>query len=96
MAPTPKKELHPWFTIENGSDQENMLQCLLQLRRLVTIHDGLRLQDVKRYGITMYRRRTNKSVQILEVTDEMKKGDPRLAIQLPQEVTSIGLPANPR
>ncbi len=96
MAPTPKKELHPWFALENGSDMENMLQCLLQLRRLVTIHDGLRLQDVKRYGITIYRRRINKSVQILEVTDTMEKGDDRLAIQLPQEVISIGLPANPR
>lgn len=93
---TPKKELHPWFEIENGSEQEAMLQCLLQLRRIVTIHDGLRLQDVKRYGITMYRRRINKSMQILEVTDSLKKGDLRLAIQLPQEVTSIGLPANPR
>lgn len=94
--PTPKKELHPWFELEQGSDQEYMLQCLLQLRRLVTIHDGLRLQDVKRYGITMYRRRINKSMEILEITDTLKKGDPRLAIQLPQEVTSVGLTPNPR
>lgn len=95
-APTPKKELHPWFSLEQGSDREAMLQCLLQLRRVLTIHDGLRLQDVKRYGITMYRRRINKSQQILEITDTMEKGDLRLAIQLPQEVTSVGLPANPR
>lgn len=96
QAPTPKKELFPWFSLQKGSEQENMLQCLLQLRRLVTIHEGLRLQDVKRYGITMYRCRVNKSNQLLEVTDTMKKGDPRLAIQLPQEVIAVGLPANPR
>lgn len=94
-SPTPKKELHPWFDLTNGSDKENMLQCLLHLRRIVTIHEGLRFQDIKRYGMTIYRRRINKSNQILEITDTMKKGDPRFAFQLPQEVTSIGLAPNP-
>lgn len=93
--PTPKKALHPLFTIESTT-QEPLLQCLLQLKRLVTIHEGFRLQDVKRYGITMYRRKVDTQSNVTAVTDSMKVGDPRLAIQLPQDVISAGVTANPR
>ena len=93
--PTPKKAFHAPFSIESQT-QEPLLQCILQLRRLVTFHEGLRLQDVKRYGITMYRRRVDTRGTIEALTDSMKAGDPRLAIQLPQDVISAKLPANPR
>lgn len=93
--PTPKKQFHTSFTIE-ATTQEPLLQCILQLRRLLTIHEGLRLQDVKRYGITMYRRRINTQNEIEAVTDTMEANDPRLAIQLPQDVLTAGLKANPR
>lgn len=93
--PTPKKELHPLFTIEQTT-QEPLLQCILQLRRLVTIHEGFRLQDVKRYGITMYRRKVDVQSNVTAVTDTMKAGDPRLAIQLPQDVITAGITPNPR
>ena len=93
--PTPKKALHPLFTIESTT-QEPLLQCLLQLKRLVTIHEGLRLQDVKRYGITMYRRKVDVQSNVTAVTDSMKVGDPRLAIQLPQDVITAGVKPNPR
>ena len=94
-APTPKKQFHTSFTIESTT-QEPLLQCILQLRRLLTIHEGLRLQDVKRYGITMYRRRINAQNDIEAVTDTMQVDDPRLAIQIPQDVITAGLAPNPR
>ena len=72
------------------------MQCVLQLRRLITIHEGLRLQDVKRYGIEIYRRRINMNQQVEAVTDELTKDDPRRAIQLPQDVITAGMQPNPR
>ncbi len=93
--PTPKKKLNPLFTVE-ATTQEPLLQCLLQLKRLVTIHEGFRLQDVKRYGITMYRRMVDVQSNVTAVTDSMKVGDPRLAIQLPQDVITAGVKPNPR
>lgn len=94
-APTVKKRFNTSFGIEPET-QEPLLQCLLQLRRLLTLHEGLRMQDVKRYGITIYRRVLNEGQDVLEVTDSLKAGDPRSAIQIPAEVISAGLPANPR
>ena len=93
--PTPKKELHTTPALETET-QEPLLQAILQLRRLITIHEGLRMQDVKRYGITIYRRRVNVSNAVEAVTDKMEARDPRLAVQLPQDVISAQLEANPR
>ena len=90
-----KKQFHTDFTIE-ATTQEPLLQCILHLRRLVTMHEGLRMQDVKRYGMTIYRRRVSVENRIIEVTDSMKANDPRQAIQLPQDVITAGLQANPR
>ena len=73
-----------------------MIQCILQLRRLLTIHEGLRMQDVKRYGITIYRMKLNESDELIEVTDKMTADDPRSAVQLPVEVLSAGMQPNPR
>ena len=94
-APTPKKELHTSITLDKVT-QEPLLQCILQLRRVLTIHEGLRMQDVKRYGITIYRRRISSTGVLEQVTDQMQARDPRLAIQIPQDVISAGLTANPR
>ena len=89
--PTAKKELHPDFTVEAG-EQENFIQCILHMRRILTVHEGLRWFDVKRYGIKIYRR-TNEN-NIITVTDELPAGDARRAIQLPQDVINAGLEAN--
>ena len=51
---------------------------------------------MKEQGITMYRRVINNKNEVETLTDSMKVDDPRLAIQLPQDVISAGLPANPR
>jgi len=85
-----KKELHPLgFTVAAG-DQENMIQCILHLRRVETMHEGLRWYDIKRYGIEIAHNRDGLAPDLLKV------GDPRRAIQLPQDVIGAGLTANPR
>jgi hypothetical protein len=62
----------------------------LHLRRIETVHEGLRWQDIKRYGIEIAHNRANTTADILRVDD------PRRAFQLPQDVINAGLPANPR
>lgn len=94
-APTPKKELNTSFAIE-ATKQEPLLQTILQLRRILTMSEGQRWLDVKRYGIVIYRRRLNSKKQILAITDTLAANDPRRAIQLPQDVIDAGLTANPR
>ena len=91
--PTVKKELHPDFTVEAG-EQENFIQCILHMRRVLTIHEGLRWFDVKRYGIEIYRRIVENNT--ITVTDDLPADDPRRAMQLPQDVINAGMVANPR
>jgi hypothetical protein len=87
---TVKKELNPLgFTVTPG-EQEEIIQCILHLRRIETIHEGERWQDIKRYGIEIGHNRDGQSVDVLT------KDDPRRAFQLPQDVISAGLEANPR
>lgn len=94
--PTPKKPLHPVFATISDKTQQNVIQAVLQLRRILTFGEGERMQDVKRYGIEIYRRTLNRSCQVLQVTDTLTQDDPRRAIQLPQDVITAGLQANPR
>jgi len=87
---TPKKVLNPQgFNVASG-DQENIIHCILHLRRVETVHEGLRWQDIKRYGIEIAHNRDGQSDDVLKVND------PRRAIQLPQDVINAGLEANPR
>lgn len=95
QRPTVKKRFNAPFTIE-AETQEPLLQCILQLKRLITIHDGLRMQDIKRYGITIYRRPIRQNGTIEAPTDSMKVGDLRLAIQLPEGSIRAGATPNPR
>lgn len=95
--PTPKKRLHPDFTVEPG-DQEAFIQCLLHCRRIMTLHEGLRWFDIKRYGLVIYRRSVREEYPrfYVNVTDSMTVDDPRRAVQLPQSVIKAGMQANPR
>lgn len=95
QAPTAKKKLKTSFLIDSQTE-EPLLQCILHLRRILTIHEGLRWQDIKRYGITVYRRQINSNGDLMTVTDSMSVNDPRYAIQLPQDVINAGMTANPR
>lgn len=87
---SPKKKLNPeGFAVAEGTE-ENLIQLVLQLRRLENLHEGLRWQDVKRYGIEFSHNRAGKK------SDVLTKDDPRRAIQLPQDVIATGMQANPR
>lgn len=94
-APTARKRLNPLgFTVESGM-QEAFIHGILHMRRILTLHEGLRWFDVKRYGIEIYRRNVYDTQNVV-VYDEMKVDDPRRAIQLPQNVITAGMEANPR
>lgn len=92
-APTPKKRLHPAFTVEPG-EQESFIHAILHMRRILTMHEGLRWFDVKRYGIEIYRRTIFNGK--ITITDEMPVNDKRRAIQIPSEAINAGTEANPR
>ena len=85
-----KKQINPMgFTVAEG-DQENLIQCLLHIRRIETMHDGGRWNDVKRYGIEYAHNIDG------QADDVLLKDDPRRAMQIPQDVIQAGLQANPR
>ena len=63
---------------------------ILQCRRLETMFTGMRWADVKRYGIPVSHNIDGQTPLIL------KAGDLRYALQLPNDVITAGLAANPR
>lgn len=87
---TIRKVFHPQgFTVEQGT-QENLLQLILQMRRITTMHEGQRFIDVKRYGIEFSHNLDGENPLVFHAAD--KRG----AIQLPEDVVKAGLEANPR
>jgi hypothetical protein len=92
--PTPKKRLNPDFKVNEG-EQENFIHCVLHIRRILTLHEGLRWNDIKRYGIEVNRRKIENGI-ITVLNDKLTKEDSRRAIQLPAAVIDAGLTANPR
>jgi len=71
--------------------QKPYIWCVLHLRRLETMHDGMRFWDIKRYGIEL----THEIGYPVE-TKTLVWNDDRRAIQLPQEAILAGQQANPR
>ncbi len=93
--PTVKKAFNTSM-VTDMEVQEPLLQCIMHLTRILTMHEGERLQYVKRYGIKIQRRSLDGAQNILQIKDEMDARDPRLAIQLPADVITSGMAANPR
>lgn len=94
--PTPKKKLNPIFPIEAGT-QENMIHAVLHCRRLLTLLEGMRWYDIKRYGIEIPRRVLGNDAQQIETqVDFLTKDDPRRALQIPKQVIKAGMQPNPR
>ncbi|MNG72872.1 hypothetical protein D3C78_71410 [compost metagenome] len=97
-VPTAKKKLDPKMISFEVGTQENMLHALLFLRRVETLHMGLRWFDIKRYGIEVERRVLSSSGSVSSVETETKliARDKRAALQIPSEVIAAGLTPNPR
>jgi hypothetical protein len=98
---TPIKRLNPEFVqlprVEEPKDmsqQEAFLQAILYMRRYQFLHEGMRWFDIRRYGIEIYRRTFDGDK--ITVTDELKVGDLRRTIQIPQPVRTAGVTPNPR
>lgn len=92
-----KKHLNPLFAIDaEGSVQESMLQCVLNFRRIETLHQGLRWFDIKRYNIEIPRREIGANGRPFRNLDWLTKDDLRKAIQIPMSIVAAGLPENPR
>ena len=94
---TQKKHLNPSFTIVNDGVQEPLLHYLLQCRRILTLGEGLRWQDVKRYNIEVPRFQTdNVDRHLNELKATLPATDQRRAIQLPASSIKAGMQPNPR
>lgn len=97
LQSTVKKHLHPDFEIDaEGSVQEAMLQCVLGLRRIETLQQGLRWFDIKRYGIEIPRRVINADGKPESAYDWLTVNDERRAVQIPDKVIDAGITPNPR
>lgn len=97
QSPTPKKHLHPLVAdVEEGTKKEAFAHCILYMRRVEFLQCGMRLFDVKRYGIEIYRRTLGTALDVVSVDDVMTVNDPRRAMQLPSDVITAGMTPNPR
>ena len=96
-APTQKKRLAPRkpIVVEAGL-QENMIHLLLNCRRTETMGQGVRWFDIKRYGITVYRREVNFNADVVAISDTLGPDDPRRAVQIPQKARDAGFEPNKR
>ena len=94
---TQKKRFAPSFAIANDGIQEPLLHYLLQCRRILTLGEGLRWQDIRRYNIEVARyqrdnrNRNNSTIKAILPPDDLKR-----TIQLPDAVIGAGMQANPR
>ena len=96
-APTQKKPLAPKkpIVVDKGV-QESMIHLVLNCRRTETMGQGVRWFDIKRYGITVYRREVNSNADVVAITDTLGPDDLRRAVQIPQKARDAGFEANKR
>ena len=96
MIPSFKKHISPRFTIDvEGSVQESLLQCLLNFRRIETVHQGMRWMDIRRYNIEIPRRLIGANGKPSKNLDWLEKDDPRQVVQIPQSIREAGVAGNP-
>lgn len=91
MKPIHIDEVCPSAQYSLTADKVPYMQCIQHLRRIETVHNGMRFFDIKRLGleITHYFGRFNTAYTL-------KTLDPRCAMQIPSEVISAGLEGNER
>ena len=96
MVPSFKKHISPRFTIDaEGSVQESLLQCLLNFRRIETVHQGMRWMDIRRYNIEIPRRLIGANGRPSKNLEWLEKDDPRQVVQIPQSIREAGVAGNP-
>ena len=96
MVPSFKKHISPRFTIDaEGSVQESLLQCLLNFRRIETVHQGMRWMDIRRYNIEIPRRLIGANGKPSKNLDWLENDDPRQVVQIPQSIREAGVAGNP-
>ena len=96
MVPSFKKHISPRFKIDaEGSVQESLLQCLLNFRRIETVHQGMRWMDIRRYNIEIPRRLIGANGRPSKNLDWLEKDDPRQTVQIPQSIREAGVEGNP-
>lgn len=86
-----KKPIYPRTELLTTDDQINLLYAVFHARRIETLHEGLRMLDIKRYGMEYYHNVEQDATRI-----HVKPYDERLAIQLPAMVIAAGMEPNPR
>lgn len=73
-----------------ASNQENLLECILDFKKVEYLHEGLRWFDILRHKRVV----VHKTFDGQDVT--LKADDARRVIQLPLRAVNSGLPQNPR
>lgn len=89
LQTTIAKPLEPRFGLAAGI-QYNLAQAILHARRVETIFEGDRWDDIKRYRIEIVHKQDNAPDIVLA------KDDPRRALQIPATIISAGMTPNPR
>lgn len=82
-------ELNPRFELIPGT-QTTFIHACLHARRILTVHEGTRTLDLKRFGIPYVHEIINGATIRIEPFDK------RLAIQIPEKVIAAGIESNPR
>lgn len=83
------KPLNPKFALEEGM-QTNLLKAVIHARRIETVHEGERWQDIKRFGIEISHNLEGEDPIVLTAHDLRK------AVQIPAAVVEAGMQSNPR
>ena len=91
FKPSPKKAINLQGL---SDDQKNVLHGILHAKRMLTVHEGHRWFDIRRYDIEIYRRIIEDGNIVL--TDRLPVGDKRRTFQIPQQMVAAGIEANPR
>lgn len=66
-----------------AKSNENMINCILHFRRIEMLYEGMRWEDIRRYGVTV-RHRWQGSHETVTHEDSLVWSDPRRVIQVPQ------------
>lgn len=80
-------EFDPPYTLT--TQQRAWLQCVIDMRRVVFVFEGLRWFDNKRLGMKVVHRSQGEDLELL-------KTDPRRELQIPVDAIANGITPNPR